>query len=420
VSPEESPLRLEYLLQATRDLRNAVELESYLQLVTEAAAELTRSEGAIMLVADEENKVFRFMAAPSLQLDVLKSLEVPFASSIAGRVYQSGEPEIIMNVRKDRQYFKLMEKTTGYETRSMVVVPLIFKGNKIGILEVINRQDNGNYTEEDVAILEITAAPAAMLLYDAMLENELAKAHQEITQLDRMKSDFISIASHELRTPLGLILGHATFLREIVDEECYDQVDTIIRSAGRLKEIIESLSNVDNFQSGMASLRSRMTSIKSLLLELVDAYQTEAKQKKITLHADLPKNSDLLIVGDAEKISIAVSNLIKNSLTFTNEGGHVFVAAEQVPGYIKITVIDDGIGIPASSLSRIFERFYQVESHLTRKHGGMGLGLSVAKVMVELHGGRIWVESVESKGSQFTILLPTDPSQVRAAERVFL
>jgi signal transduction histidine kinase len=301
-----------------------------------------------------------------------------------------------------------------------VVVPLIFKGNKIGILEVINRQDNGNYTEEDVAILEITAAPAAMLLYDAMLENELAKAHQEITQLDRMKSDFISIASHELRTPLGLILGHATFLREIVDEECYDQVDTIIRSAGRLKEIIESLSNVDNFQSGMASLRSRMTSIKSLLLELVDAYQTEAKQKKITLHADLPKNSDLLIVGDAEKISIAVSNLIKNSLTFTNEGGHVFVAAEQVPGYIKITVIDDGIGIPASSLSRIFERFYQVESHLTRKHGGMGLGLSVAKVMVELHGGRIWVESVESKGSQFTILLPTDPSQVRAAERVFL
>jgi signal transduction histidine kinase len=235
-----------------------------------------------------------------------------------------------------------------------------------------------------------------------------------------MKSDFISIASHELRTPLGLILGHATFLREIVDEECYDQVDTIIRSAGRLKEIIESLSNVDNFQSGMASLRSRMTSIKSLLLELVDAYQTEAKQKKITLHADLPKNSDLLIVGDAEKISIAVSNLIKNSLTFTNEGGHVFVAAEQVPGYIKITVIDDGIGIPASSLSRIFERFYQVESHLTRKHGGMGLGLSVAKVMVELHGGRIWVESVESKGSQFTILLPTDPSQVRAAERVFL
>jgi signal transduction histidine kinase len=420
VTVEENPLRLEFLLQATRDLRNTVDLESYLQLVTEVAAEFTRSEGAIMLIADEPNKVFRFLAAPELQRDVLKALEVPFESSIAGRVFASGEPEIIMNVRKDRQHFRVMERATGYETHSMVVVPLIFKGNKIGILEALNRQNNDDYTDEDVTILEILAAPASLLLYNNILENELAKAHHEITQLDRMKSDFISIASHELRTPLGLILGHATFLRESVTEEHYEQIDTIIRSAGRLKEIIESLANVDNFQSGMASLRSRMTSVKSLLLELVDAYQTEAKQKKIILHADLPKNSDLLIIGDAEKISIAVSNLIKNSLTFTNEGGHVFVSAEQVPGYIKIVVIDDGIGIPVNSLSRIFERFYQVESHLTRKHGGMGLGLSVAKVMVELHGGRIWVESVERKGSQFTILLPTDPSQVRAAERVFI
>jgi signal transduction histidine kinase len=120
-----------------------------------------------------------------------------------------------------------------------------------------------------------------------------------------------------------------------------------------------------------------------------------------------------------EKISIALSNLVKNAIMFTNEGGHVFVQVEQVPGYVKISVIDDGIGIPPADLNRIFERFYQVESHLTRKHGGMGLGLSVSKVMVEMHGGKILAESVEGKGSNFTILLPMNQAQVNAAQKVF-
>ncbi len=105
---------------------------------------------------------------------------------------------------------------------------------------------------------------------------------------------------------------------------------------------------------------------------------------------------------------------------FTNQGGHVFVTGELVPGYVKVSVIDDGIGIPAKDLPHIFDRFFQVESHLTRRHGGMGLGLSVAKVMIEMHGGRIWAESMEGKGSNFTFLLPVNPVQAEAGSRVFL
>ena len=93
-------------------------------------------------------------------------------------------------------------------------------------------------------------------------------------------------------------------------------------------------------------------------------------------------------------------------LTFTNTGGQVLVTAESVPGHVKVSVIDNGVGIPASDLPRVFERFFQVESHLTRRHGGMGLGLAVAKAMIEMHSGRIWAESVEGKGSNFTFLLP--------------
>jgi len=101
-----------------------------------------------------------------------------------------------------------------------------------------------------------------------------------------------------------------------------------------------------------------------------------------------------------------LSNLLKNAITFTNESGEVIVRGEQHPDYVEVSVRDNGIGIPSVDLPHVFDRFYQVESHLTRRHGGMGLGLSVAKVMVEMHGGRIWVESKEGEGSVFSFLLP--------------
>ena len=234
-----------------------------------------------------------------------------------------------------------------------------------------------------------------------------------------MKSDSIAITSHELRTPLGLILGHATFLREVIGESHRAQLDIIIRNAMRLKEIIESMANVDNFERGVAAVRRRSISVARITEEVVESFQEEARSKKISLRMDVGKD-DLMIEGDASKIAVALSNLVKNALTFTDAGRHVFVVTEQVPGYVKVSVIDDGIGIPSKDLPRIFERFYQVETHLTHKHGGMGLGLSVAKLMVEMHGGRIWAESVEGKGSNVTFLLMLDSSQADAANRVFV
>jgi signal transduction histidine kinase len=152
---------------------------------------------------------------------------------------------------------------------------------------------------------------------------------------------------------------------------------------------------------------------------VVDTFKGEARNKGVTLSATVAKG-DLSIEGEAGKISIALSNLVKNAITFTDAGGHVFITAEAVPGYVKVSVVDDGIGIPPKDLPHIFDRFFQVESHLTRRHSGMGLGLSVAKVMIEMHGGRLWAESVQGRGSNFTFILPVDSTQVTAADKVFL
>jgi len=368
---------------------------------------------------EDGGEQLRFLALPWFHRDALTAIKVPLNGSIAGWVCHNAQAAVVPDVTSDERHFKGVDEAAEFKTRTILAVPISYRGETLGVLEAINKTDQAHYTEEDLTILETLASLAATAIQNARLTDKVQKALDEMTQLDRMKSDFIAIASHELRTPLGLVLGHATYLREVVPTDYHPQLDIIVRNAMRLKEIIDSIANMDNVQRGMASLRRRSVSIRHVIEEVMDSFHQEASGKHITLQAEIGKD-DLLLEGDASKISIALSNLVKNAITFTDAGGNIFVIAEQIPGYVKVSVIDDGIGIPAQDLPHVFERFYQVESHLTRKHGGMGLGLSVAKVMIELHGGRIWAESVENKGSNFTFILPFDLGQGDGAGRTLV
>jgi len=311
-----------------------------------------------------------------------------------------------------------LDFASAFETRSLLAVPLMLKGRPLGVLEAVNKIGAAHYTEDDITILETLAAPSALAIHNAELQRRIEAGDSEIASLDRLKSDFIAITSHELRTPLGLILGHATFLRELLGEEYHEQVDVIIKNASRLKEIIENLASVDNFQSGAARIRQRAVSMSRIIEDVVASFSDMAAQRNITLKANAHRD-DLLVEADSGKIAIALSNLVKNAILFTDEGGHVFVEGELLPGYVKVSVIDDGIGIPARDLPHIFDRFFQVESHLTRRHGGMGLGLAVTKAMIELHSGRIWAESMEGKASSFSFLLPVNLVQAEADSHIF-
>lgn len=408
---------MERLLQIGRELSAAADLYSVSQSILGAALELTGSEGASILEVDPDSKDLRFLAQRP-ESKTLQTVTVPMKASLAGLAFHQKKTISVNDVSTEKHHFKNADRVSGFKTRSLMACPILFRGEALGVIEVINKTGHADYNGDDATILETLAAHAALGVQNARLQILLDKTREDALRLDKMKSDFVAITSHELRTPLGLILGHSTFLRELVDEEYHPQLDTIIKNAMRLKEIIESMASVDNVQSGMAVVRRRTVSVRRLVLDLVAQLRGEAEKKKITLGIDIDE-SDLMIEGDAEKIGIAISNLVTNGIVFTNEGGHVFVVAEQVPGYVKVAVIDDGIGIPAKDAPHVFERFYQVESHLTRKHGGMGLGLSVAKMMVEMHGGRIWVESAQGKGSIFTILFPLDSAQAQAAGKVF-
>jgi signal transduction histidine kinase len=143
--------------------------------------------------------------------------------------------------------------------------------------------------------------------------------------------------------------------------------------------------------------------------ETVETFKGQAQQKNIDLSVDAYDVSHS-IECDPRKVRIALENLIKNALTFTNPGGRVWIKASYPAGCVRISVSDDGIGIPTKDLERIFGRFYQVNTHIIRRQGGLGLGLSIAKDLVEMHGGKIWCESVEGHGSRFTLQIPEKPA----------
>jgi signal transduction histidine kinase len=400
--------RLERMLELSRTLSLSAEIEPFLQSLIAAASELTSSEVASVLEIEDTGSELHFLAVPWFHRDALEPIRVPVRGSVAGMAFQNGKPAVVNDVTLASFHFKGADHATDFQTRSVLAVPIIYKGEMLGVLEAVNKSGSDHYTEEDITILETLASQAAVAIQNAHMMDRVRKTLDEATQLDRMKTDFIAIASHELRTPLGLILGHSTFLREVIDPEHKSHLDIIIRNTMRLKEIVDNFANIDNFQRGMASVRRRDMSIKRVIEEVADSFFEEAQRKQVSLRVE-SGHDDLMVEGDATKIAIALSNLVKNAITFTNSGGLIMIVGEKIPGYAKVSVLDNGIGVPVKDLPRIFERFYQVESHLTRKHGGLGLGLSVAKVMVEMHGGRIWVESVEGKGSNFTFILPLEP-----------
>jgi signal transduction histidine kinase len=378
-----------------------------------AALELTGSKAAAILEFDERGRSLRYLAVSPAWQSTHLDQPIPLDQSALSAAIQRCEPLRIPDGNGTPVAFAASDAEPTLKTRSLLAVPLVLLGKALGVLEAVNKNGT-HYTEEDVTILETLAAYAALAVDRDALLHRVEAGLAELAELERLKSDFIAITSHELRTPLGVILGHATYLRELLEPQYQEQVDVIIKNAARLKDIVESAASMDNYRTGRARVRQEAVPMRRIVAEVAASFADAAAERHIALQAE-PVAEDLLVEADHTKISIALGNLVQNAITFTNEGGHVVIRTEAMPGYVKVSVTDDGIGIPRKDLPRVFDRFFQVEGHLTRRHNGMGLGLSVAKVMVEMHGGRLWVESVEGQGSTFSFLLPIRPVEIQPA-----
>ena len=407
------------LLEVCRNLSASLTLESLLHSIIEVASELTQSEATAILLQDPEQGYLRYEAAPWYQMDALWEVVIPLEGSSAGWAFSHASPLLLHEADPDKDAWGMVDHTLTETPQSLLAVPIMLGGSAIGVIECVNKARGAHYFEDDIFVLETLASQAAAAIHRQRLTDCADAAGIARREVERLKSDFVAIASHELRTPLGLIIGHTMLLQEDLSGPQREQADAILHGAERMQEVIEQLSDVSSITSGKAKALQNQIVVALAVQEAVDAFQEFAQQRQVALSVKLPQER-LVLVGDREGLQTVLNNLIKNALTFTNEGGQVEVRVEGIPGFMKVTVADNGIGIPTAEQGKIFERFYQVEKHLTRRHGGMGLGLSIARDIVEGQGGRIWVESEEGVGSRFMFVLPLDLTQAKAAEQVFL
>jgi len=265
--------------------------------------------------------------------------------------------------------------------------------------------------------MQTFADQSAIALENAHLFEQIAQKGRELEIASQHKSQFVANMSHELRTPLAAVLGYAELMEEGIYEPLGDKSLAAlarIRSNGKhLLGLINTVLDIAKIESGQFSLNLSEYALDSVVETVRVATESLAETKKLSLKTDVAKGLPHGL-GDEQRLTQVLLNLVGNAIKFTDTG-EVRITAMAMKGHFTVAVTDTGPGIPPEELKRVFEQFHQVDNSNTKAKGGTGLGLAIAKQIVEMHGGRIWVESTLGKGATFQMELPVRAEDQKGA-----
>ncbi|HBU69991.1 MAG TPA: hypothetical protein DEE98_06350 [Elusimicrobia bacterium] len=376
-----------------------------LNLILERAIKTLKADtGSIFMLVLDSNQL---ASVASFGLNEEELTRVGYGEKIVGWVAKNREAVLIQSGFENAPQFA--ELPSRSEIVSSLICPLINEDALIGVI-CLNRlvsQTNYQFTQNDLDSLKVFGVHSTLLI-SAMQYREAQR------QLDELRSEFMSNVSHELRTPLMSIGGAIELLYPYMsilkdNDKVTMFFDLIKRNSTRMQLLVNDLLDFSRMETNKLNLMPSWFNLKVLIDETLQDLHLRAKEKNIEL---IFKHSDgkIEIFGDNERIKQVIVNLIGNALKFTHSGGEVIISAKIEEGgkTVLLVVSDNGEGIPADKIGRIFEKFFQVDGSVSRTHAGFGLGLAIVKSIVEKHRGAIWAESEKGKGSKFFVRLPVN------------
>ncbi len=399
---------LETVAQVTTAASTILEVDNLLQAVVDLAKtsfDLYHTHVYMIEDDDQETLTLKAGAGNIGRLMTLEGREIHIdAESIVARAARTRDVVIENDVLKVVDFLPhpLLPKT-----KAEMAVPMIVGNQLIGVLD-LQAEQIGRFTEEDVKIQRTLATQVAVAVENAKLYAEQVQTTEKLRQVDQLKSEFLASMSHELRTPLNSIIGFADVLLEGLDGELNERMEQdvkLIRNSGaHLRELIGDILDMSKIEAGRMELRYEMFDIRDLVNDIVATAMPLAQEKNLELFAQIADDVEM-IEADRTRIRQIMWNITGNAIKFT-EKGSVTLSLETRDTSLLVGIHDTGIGIRPEDIPIVFEQFRQIDGSLNRRAGGTGLGMPITKNLVELHGGKIWIESGLGQGTTFWFTIP--------------
>ena len=412
-----SVARLQALAEVSQAVNSTLDVQEVLETIVARAVQLSSANVGAIYELDEDARELHLRAVTGTSPELTAKLETKvlhLGEGVSGRAASTGVPVEVSDVDDpaNRYTSPVREITDLAGLRSLLAVPLLREGRVVGAL-TLGRQLTGKFPPEIIEVLQTFAVQSTLAIQNAHLFREIADKSRELEAASQHKSQFLANMSHELRTPLNAILGYTELIVDRiygdVPEKILEIMSRVQRSSRHLLGLINDVLDMSKIEAGQLQLSLKEYSFTDTVYTVVAAMESLVAEKSLCLTVDV--DADLpLGFGDDRRLAQVLLNLLGNAVKFTDHGG-VTVGAKKSDGQFLVSVADTGPGIPESEQRRIFEEFQQVDSSSTRTKGGTGLGLAIAKRIVEMHGGRLWVESAVGAGSTFYFSIPVRTEQ---------
>ncbi len=400
---------LQALGEVSQAVSSTLDLQKVLATIVAHAAELSGTESGAIYEFDEASEEFQLRATHRMSEELIQAIQEAggkMGETALGRAGVNREAVQIPDILEEPTY-PTSETMQQEGFRALLAVPLLRENRLIGGL-VVRRRAPGQFQKETVDLLQTFATQSALAIQNARLFREIEAKGRELEIASKHKSDFLANMSHELRTPLNAILGYTELILDKiygeVPENIQEVLDRVEKNGRHLLGLINDVLDLSKIEAGQLVLSLDDYSMKEVVHTVFTSVESLAAEKNLELKVSVsPEMAQGK--GDQQRISQVFLNLVGNAIKFT-EAGEVRIEATASNDNFVVSVSDTGPGLSEADQQMIFEEFHQADGSSTRKKGGTGLGLSIAKRIVEMHGGRIWVESTEGKGSTFWFTLP--------------
>jgi len=400
---------LRALGEVSQAVNSTLDVEEVLRTIVTKAVELSATDAGAIYVFDEDRQEFRLRATYGMSEAMIVAISdrhIGLGDANIGEAARRREPIQIADLR-EAPASTLDDIILGAGYRALLIVPLLRPDRTVGLL-VVRRREPGAFPQSTVDLLETFADQSVLAIQNARLFREIEEKGRQLEVASKHKSQFLANMSHELRTPLNAILGYTELILDNIYGEAPARVRGVlerVQSNGKhLLGLINDVLDLSKIEAGQLALSLVDYALDEVVKGVYAAVEPLAVEKKLAFKLALPDHLPRGH-GDDRRISQVLLNLVGNAIKFT-DAGEVEITAAAENGDFTVAVRDTGPGISPEDQAKIFEEFQQADDSSTRKKGGSGLGLSIAKRIVEMHGGRIWVNSAPGAGSTFAFTLP--------------